>query len=115
MMALSAKKYPHGLKIAVTVILMSSLSFLPSKSVGTMQLSSDSKNQQQRKMVLGSRPPVCENKCMSCRPCMATLVIPPPQDNKKSFKESSSSSHREDDYYYLLSWKCKCGDKLYQP
>ncbi|GMP34775.1 hypothetical protein CsSME_00007506 [Camellia sinensis var. sinensis] len=113
-MALSAKKYPHGLKIAVTVILMSSLSFLPSKSVGT-QLSSDSKNQRQRKMVLGSRPPVCENKCMSCRPCMATLVIPPPQDNKKSFKESSSSSHREDDYYYLLSWKCKCGDTLYQP
>ncbi|KAI8020349.1 EPIDERMAL PATTERNING FACTOR-like protein 8 [Camellia lanceoleosa] len=114
MMALSAKNYPHGLKIAVTVILISSLSFLPSKSVGTMQLSSDSKSQQQRKMMLGSRPPVCENKCMSCRPCMATLVIPLPQDNKKSFKESSSSSHREDDYYYL-SWKCKCGDKLYQP
>ncbi|KAI8544310.1 hypothetical protein RHMOL_Rhmol08G0286600 [Rhododendron molle] len=70
------------------------------------------------KMVLGSRPPGCVNKCMSCRPCMAILVIPPHviiKNNKKGFRESSPSSHREDDNYYLLSWKCRCGNKLYQP
>ncbi|GFP88971.1 polygalacturonase [Phtheirospermum japonicum] len=58
-------------------------------------------------MVLGSRPPGCVNKCMSCRPCEATLVIPP--------RKNESSWHREDDSYYLLSWKCRCGNKLYQP
>ncbi|KAF8400636.1 hypothetical protein HHK36_013935 [Tetracentron sinense] len=64
----------------------------------------------QRKLVLGSRPPRCINKCLSCSPCMATLVIPPHQS--RGFKVSS---HEEDDSYYLLSWKCRCGDKLFQP
>ncbi|KAF7135435.1 hypothetical protein RHSIM_Rhsim08G0213700 [Rhododendron simsii] len=110
-MAPSFTNYPNGLiKVAVTVILISSLSALPPKSVG-LELSSYSK------MVLGSRPPGCVNKCMSCRPCMAILVIPPHviKNNKKGFRESSPSSHREDDNYYLLSWKCRCGNKLYQP
>ncbi|KAI8538741.1 hypothetical protein RHMOL_Rhmol07G0005400 [Rhododendron molle] len=72
----------------------------------------------QRKMMIGSRPPGCVNKCMSCRPCVATLVVIHPHDNNKKgeFAEISDSvSRREDDPYYLLSWKCKCGDKLYQP
>ncbi|KAG5523315.1 hypothetical protein RHGRI_035210 [Rhododendron griersonianum] len=104
---------PCSLKFAVTLILISSLSFLPSKSVG-LQWSS----LKQRKMVIGSRPPGCVNKCMSCRPCMATLVVIHPHDNNKKgefAKISDSVSRREDDPYYLLSWKCKCGDKLYQP
>ncbi|CAL5361505.1 unnamed protein product [Camellia sinensis] len=106
-MAPSAKTYPHGLKVAVTVILLSStLSCLPSKSVG-LQLSSYGKRMEESEMVLGSRPPGCVNKCMSCRPCMATLVIPP--------HHVRDSSHGQDDSYYLLSWKCRCGDKLYQP
>lgn len=78
---------------------------------------------QPRKKVLGSRPPTCVNKCMSCRPCMATLVIPPHRIRTSSITtttttqayQQSSSFHREDDSYYLLSWKCKCGDKLFQP
>lgn len=72
----------------------------------------------QRKMVLGSRPPGCFNKCMSCRPCMATLVIIHPHDynkNGKSTQISNSISLQEDDPYYLLTWKCKCGKKLYHP
>ncbi|KAA8540486.1 hypothetical protein F0562_024595 [Nyssa sinensis] len=74
-----------------------------------LQLSRMSESSQ-RKMLLGSNPPDCVSKCMSCRPCMPTLVIPPPP--RKVYRESS---HAEDDTYYLLSWKCKCGDKLYQP
>ena len=62
---------------------------------------------------LGSRPPGCVNKCMNCRPCMATLVIPPHDHRNKGLRESSS--HQEDDTYYLLYWKCRCGNKLYQP
>ncbi|EPS65582.1 hypothetical protein M569_09198, partial [Genlisea aurea] len=59
---------------------------------------------------LGSRPPGCVNKCMSCRPCEAILVIPPRAD-----RISSSSSRGDDDSYYLLAWKCRCGNKLYLP
>ncbi|MFS8000311.1 putative EPIDERMAL PATTERNING FACTOR-like protein [Helianthus anomalus] len=58
---------------------------------------------EQNKKVLGSRPPSCVNKCMNCRPCKATLVI------------ASHPKLRNGGDYYPLVWKCKCGDKLYQP
>ncbi|XP_042055926.1 EPIDERMAL PATTERNING FACTOR-like protein 6 [Salvia splendens] len=70
-----------------------------------------SREEELRKMVLRSRPPACVNRCMSCRPCEATLVIPPHQ--RASY---GASYHRGgDNSYYLLSWKCRCGNKLYQP
>ncbi|XP_076884479.1 EPIDERMAL PATTERNING FACTOR-like protein 8 [Bidens hawaiensis] len=62
------------------------------------------------KKILGSRPPRCVNKCVNCRPCEATLVIPP---HYKTVRYRDQSHW--DDNYYLLSWKCKCGDKLFQP
>ncbi|XP_047341201.1 EPIDERMAL PATTERNING FACTOR-like protein 8 [Impatiens glandulifera] len=61
------------------------------------------------KMVLGSRPPGCVNKCMNCRPCIATLVVPP---RPKNF---NSRGNDDNDGYYLLSWMCRCGKKIYQP
>ncbi|KAL8223671.1 hypothetical protein R6Q57_019146 [Mikania cordata] len=67
---------------------------------------------QQKNKILGSRPPGCVNKCMKCSPCRATLVIPP---HHKMVDCRDQSSHGEDGCYYLLSWKCKCGDKLFQP
>ncbi|MFS7971110.1 putative EPIDERMAL PATTERNING FACTOR-like protein [Helianthus anomalus] len=64
----------------------------------------------QNNKILGSRPPRCVHKCVNCRPCEATLVIPP---HYKTIRYRDQS-HYEDNYY-LLSWKCKCGDKLFQP
>ncbi|KAI4344138.1 hypothetical protein L6164_011404 [Bauhinia variegata] len=63
-----------------------------------------------KELVLGSRPPRCLNKCLNCRPCMATLVISPHQRNGHK-----ASSVQRDESYYLLSWKCKCGNKFFQP
>ncbi|KAA8525464.1 hypothetical protein F0562_007319 [Nyssa sinensis] len=60
-------------------------------------------------MLVGSRPPGCVNKCSNCRPCIATLVIPPHE------RKDSRASYDKDDSYYLLTWKCKCGNKLFQP
>lgn len=130
----TSRSYPLcmvRLVITVLMILIFSLSYLPSKSVGESSSSSYMRRSsavvvdqlQPRKKVLGSRPPTCVNKCMSCRPCMATLVIPPHRIRTSSITtttttqayQQSSSFHREDDSYYLLSWKCKCGDKLFQP
>nr|KYP54046.1 hypothetical protein KK1_000212 [Cajanus cajan] len=68
--------------------------------------------EQSSKIVIGSKPPACVNKCKNCRPCMATLVVPNHQKRNKGFKVASRG---DDDTYYLLSWKCKCGDKLFQP
>lgn len=67
----------------------------------------------QVKTVLGSRPPECVNKCLNCRPCVATLVVPPHPVNR--IKAKSSSSKGDDENYYLLSWRCKCGNKLFHP
>lgn len=72
--------------------------------------------QQSNRVLLGSKPPSCVNKCLSCGPCMATLVIPSHSHQGKKISRSTASYHGdEDDSYYLLSWKCKCGDKLFQP
>ncbi|XP_038999722.1 EPIDERMAL PATTERNING FACTOR-like protein 8 [Hibiscus syriacus] len=68
---------------------------------------------QQSETVLGSKPPSCVNKCLSCRPCMATLVIPT-HKWKKNFEKVTYRGD-EDESYYLLAWKCKCGDALFQP
>jgi len=63
-----------------------------------------------RKMVIGSKPPACLNKCMNCRPCIATLVV---SQKRKSYRVSSRGD--DDDTYYLLAWKCRCGNKVFQP
>jgi len=71
-------------------------------------LLSDRRNSLEGK--IGSKPPDCGNKCMNCRPCTATLVVP--NHKRKGFMASSPS---KDDSYYLLSWKCRCGDKFFPP
>ncbi|KAJ9179041.1 hypothetical protein P3X46_010869 [Hevea brasiliensis] len=113
----ASRTYADGLKLAVIVALIFCLAFLPPKSAQGLVLSSNSENlQQQRKnKVLGSKPPGCVNKCFSCRPCMATLVVPSHQKKGLTFKALSRGDDHDDDGYYLLSWKCKCGDKLFQP
>ncbi|CAK9324580.1 unnamed protein product [Citrullus colocynthis] len=67
----------------------------------------------QKKTVLGSEPPRCIGKCLNCRPCTAALVVPEHRE-RKGF-EANLNRREEDDSYYLLHWKCKCGNKLYQP
>ncbi|XP_057988133.1 EPIDERMAL PATTERNING FACTOR-like protein 8 isoform X2 [Hevea brasiliensis] len=101
--------YPNGLGLgfAVTVVmLIFSLAFFPYSTSGSAFFRGD-EGVKQRKMVLGSRPPPCDNKCLSCKPCMAALVTPP--------HHKTASTPKGDESYYLLSWKCKCGDKYFQP
>ncbi|KAL6331112.1 hypothetical protein AAG906_009540 [Vitis piasezkii] len=105
----SSRNYPNGLSIAaIMLLIILSLPLLPSRSVGS-ESSEDGENLKQMKMVLGSRPPKCVNRCLSCTPCTAALVIPPPHKN------GLEAFAQQDESYYLLSWKCKCGNKLFQP
>ncbi|KAI3786018.1 hypothetical protein L1987_45145 [Smallanthus sonchifolius] len=102
-----ARTYLLGLKAVVTAILL--LFFPVSHSISGYDDEGVAVVGQNKK-ILGSRPPGCVNKCVTCRPCEATLVIPP---HHKTI-HYRDQSHWEDNYY-LLSWKCKCGDKLFQP
>ncbi|CAK9181356.1 unnamed protein product [Ilex paraguariensis] len=105
----SSSNYPNWLKVALTVGIILSQLYLLSQTVGVEFSSYDSETLEERQKLIGSRPPGCVNKCSTCRPCVATLVIPPHQ--KKGLKASNG----EHDSYYLLSWKCKCGNRLFQP
>ncbi|XP_073128948.1 EPIDERMAL PATTERNING FACTOR-like protein 8 [Henckelia pumila] len=127
-MAALSSNYHLSLSLSLLVIFFFfSLTLLPSISGagginGLMDEKSKNVDEQMKKTILGSRPPACSvDKCMNCRPCEATLVIPPHRnnDNKNKNKnknmEAKLSRSREDDSYYLLSWKCRCGDKFFQP
>ncbi|KAK8491195.1 hypothetical protein V6N11_037958 [Hibiscus sabdariffa] len=118
----SFKHHPLELKVAAVLnaMLIFYLTFSPSKSgkkntplnltVGSVSVPGNNDNSsKQEKMVLGSWPPRCANKCFSCRPCMAALVASPNHRNTRS------SSYQGDESYYLLAWKCKCGNKFFQP
>ncbi|KAK2660471.1 hypothetical protein Ddye_007004 [Dipteronia dyeriana] len=81
---------------------------------------SNSVQLKEKEKAVGSRPPGCINKCLNCRPCMATLVIQPHQwrwNNKfkRFFKTTSHHDEEGGSSYYLLSWKCKCNNKLFKP
>ncbi|GAA0170445.1 hypothetical protein Leryth_023648 [Lithospermum erythrorhizon] len=117
-MPLPSSYFPYDLRLSLTVVCICSLILSPSISDGQPS-SRYNDNLQRKKMVLGSRPPACVGKCMNCKPCQATLVIPPHGKRSNRDNKQSHFSHRggreDDDTYYLLSWKCRCGNKLFQP
>ncbi|KAI4331209.1 hypothetical protein MLD38_029415 [Melastoma candidum] len=98
-----SRSYPPALSAAIAISLLSIICFalLPFVTVGS---SADGGLPEERKTVLGSRPPRCINKCLSCNPCLPTLVV-----------QGHRVMKAEDDEYYLLAWKCRCRNKLFQP
>ncbi|PON35624.1 EPIDERMAL PATTERNING FACTOR-like protein [Parasponia andersonii] len=71
---------------------------------------------------IGSRPPRCERRCSSCVHCEAIQVPTNPQvksgTSKKSSKVSNVEYARGDDNnsnYKPMSWKCKCGNFIFNP
>ncbi|KAF8406162.1 hypothetical protein HHK36_008242 [Tetracentron sinense] len=69
---------------------------------------------------IGSRPPRCERRCSSCGHCEAVQVPAVPQV-KNGIRHSSivstlTYSRGEDNSNYKpMSWKCKCGDMIFNP
>ncbi|KAK1550331.1 hypothetical protein Q3G72_017379 [Acer saccharum] len=110
----------------ILIIMFLLIPLIPSRTVGLgfpsykKDHESNSVQLKEKEKAVGSRPPGCINKCLNCRPCMATLVIQPHQwkwNNKfkRFFKTTSHDDKEGDSSYYLLSWKCKCNNKLFQP
>ncbi|XVF17458.1 hypothetical protein REPUB_Repub10bG0123800 [Reevesia pubescens] len=71
---------------------------------------------------IGSRPPRCERRCSSCGHCEAIQVPTNPQVRNGNKNNSSTSIFdvayaRGDDNsnYKPMSWKCKCGNFIFNP
>ncbi|KAJ0007364.1 hypothetical protein Pint_30115 [Pistacia integerrima] len=115
----SRKNYPLGSEAAVLTVafIFLLITFLSLKSVSAVsgEVPDDEKSLSEIKKRLGSRPPTCVHKCSNCRPCSATLVVS--HDDKKGRQRSAKSDHdlEDDESYYLQTWKCKCGNKLFEP
>ncbi|KAL8152561.1 hypothetical protein V2J09_010321 [Rumex salicifolius] len=119
----SRRKLPYWVKwlLIIAVCFLTCATTLASKSVKSIA----SQTEEEMKMVLGSRPPRCTNRCRNCRPCMAVLVIPPHKKTNINHEQESSSTSttsssfvlvpQEEENYYLLSWKCRCKNKFFQP
>ncbi|CAL9053401.1 unnamed protein product [Musa banksii] len=67
--------------------------------------------------LIGSRPPICERRCVTCGRCEAVQVPVIPQAKSRSRQFLGVAILRGDysSNYKPLSWKCKCGDVIFNP
>ncbi|GFP78860.1 epidermal patterning factor-like protein 2, partial [Phtheirospermum japonicum] len=71
---------------------------------------------------IGSQPPRCERRCSSCGHCEAIQVPTNPQIRRRREIANSTAVSviayaRGDDNsnYKPMSWKCKCGNLIFNP
>ncbi|CAJ2646000.1 hypothetical protein L195_g003872 [Trifolium pratense] len=69
---------------------------------------------------IGSRPPRCETRCRFCGHCEAIQVPTNPRALNGKINPSTLStiaySRRQDNSNYKpMSWKCKCGNIIFNP
>lgn len=70
---------------------------------------------------IGSRPPRCERRCSSCGHCEVIQVPTNPQVQKGKRSNPSTVSNvayargNDNSNYKPISWKCKCGNFIFNP
>ncbi|KAI3462648.1 hypothetical protein Pfo_019311 [Paulownia fortunei] len=69
---------------------------------------------------IGSRPPRCDRRCSSCGHCEAIQVPTNPQTRNRTRNSTAVpviAYARGDDSsnYKPMSWKCKCGNLIFNP
>ncbi|XP_019173042.1 PREDICTED: EPIDERMAL PATTERNING FACTOR-like protein 2 [Ipomoea nil] len=110
--------------LSLLIFLICSSSYLEARRL--LLPAANPKAESEEKMILrgqiGSRPPRCQRRCSSCQHCEAIQVPTNPQ--RKSGDTTPSSSSRisrastDDNYssnYKPMSWKCKCGNLIFNP
>ncbi|XP_008790426.1 EPIDERMAL PATTERNING FACTOR-like protein 2 [Phoenix dactylifera] len=84
-----------------------------------MEVTEEEKGQEMAMVgaLIGSRPPRCERRCLSCGPCEAVQVPAVPQGKNRNRYSPKTIATRGDDSsnYKPLSWKCKCGHMILNP
>ncbi|XP_010245623.1 PREDICTED: EPIDERMAL PATTERNING FACTOR-like protein 2 [Nelumbo nucifera] len=121
----SRHMYRHFV-ISLLFLLVSSSTQLRSMAEGReiFRLVEDTQMNSEEKTIvraqIGSRPPRCERRCSSCGHCEAVQVPVVPQfrsGSRHSSKVSSVAFFRgvDNSNYKPMSWKCKCGDMIFNP
>ncbi|XP_059439629.1 EPIDERMAL PATTERNING FACTOR-like protein 2 [Corylus avellana] len=69
---------------------------------------------------IGSRPPRCERRCSTCEHCEAIQVPanPQAQNGHRNFSSLSNIAYArgaDNSNYKPMSWKCKCGNFIFNP
>ncbi|KAH6759904.1 hypothetical protein C2S51_016853 [Perilla frutescens var. frutescens] len=67
---------------------------------------------------IGSRPPRCERRCGSCARCQAIQVPTNPQISggvHSSIAAAAAVRDESSSNYKPMSWKCKCGNLIFNP
>ncbi|KAJ7535144.1 hypothetical protein O6H91_12G020300 [Diphasiastrum complanatum] len=95
--------------------------FSPVGSVAQVEstvLAADTESLSDTSAQIGSRPPSCQNKCNSCNPCQA-VQVPTPQDRRTGHgpTPAAQGSQIMNEYsnYIPEGWKCKCGNRFFNP
>lgn len=68
---------------------------------------------------IGSRPPLCRDKCNACHPC-EPVQVPTPVSSSRSSKSDQqrpapTKMHVDYSNYQPEGWKCKCGSGFFNP
>ncbi|KAK2426318.1 hypothetical protein P8452_41007 [Trifolium repens] len=119
-------QYHHVITISLFFLIISSL---PQKGLvaegrktlnqnGVHQTLGDNKVMVRKQ--IGSRPPRCETRCRFCGHCEAIQVPTNPRALNGKINTSTLStiaySRRQDNSNYKpMSWKCKCGNIIFNP
>ncbi|KAK9163556.1 hypothetical protein Syun_004458 [Stephania yunnanensis] len=112
--------HPHfHLTLSLIFLVVSSSSIL-SEGRAVFGLTKSSQMGREEKVFLraqiGSRPPTCVRRCSSCGHCEAVQVPVIPQEKGKRRQFNTASFRGEDGSNYKpMSWKCKCGDMIFNP
>ncbi|GAA0150180.1 hypothetical protein Leryth_002357 [Lithospermum erythrorhizon] len=117
----------HHFTIYFLILLISSSSQLIFLSEGRKVIKSTDPfktvNDEEKAMLrakIGSGPPRCVGRCSSCGHCEAIQVPTNPQINIGANNSTTLStfSYSRGDYnsnYKPMSWKCKCGNLIFNP
>ncbi|CAA3002278.1 Hypothetical predicted protein [Olea europaea subsp. europaea] len=114
----------HHFAISLLILLISSSSHLGIFNAEGRILAQSANNHQtvneDQKAILraqiGSRPPQCKKRCSSCAQCEA-IQVPTNTQIKNSPTISGIAYNRGDDTpnYKPMTWKCKCGNQIFNP
>ncbi|MCO5587495.1 hypothetical protein L7F22_041444 [Adiantum nelumboides] len=77
------------------------------------ELEEDLKTARTLRKRLGSRPPMCRDKCETCFPCQAVKMVPTPI--VASTAATQHVAHLDYSNYDPEGWKCKCGEHIFNP
>ncbi|PIN24622.1 hypothetical protein CDL12_02654 [Handroanthus impetiginosus] len=118
----------HHFAISILILVISTSSHLRLFNVEGIKIQShvpdssktavNEENKTTWRAQIGSKPPRCERRCSTCEHCEAIQVPTSPKTESGSQNSSSLStitSHYDNSNYKPMSWKCKCGNLIFNP